>query len=458
MRDAPRLTYDDLLALFAPSTRERVGLELECGLLDTATGRNVGYGGTRGTRRFLTALAAELGGDLLTEAGALAAVQLPGGAQVSLELGSAIEYSSAPFDSLTALVAETRRDMTAVAEVARRLGLSVLPGALLPFSPSTRIPWSPKPRIPIMRDYFRRLGPAAASAERVMGLTLSTQTTVDFVSAADFREKLRLLVMVAPIAAAMFVNSPLDEGQPAGVLSQRMRMWGQVDPSRCGVLDFAVRPDVSTADAMRWALGLPMIYRRVGAATGASAAGAEEYTAAPDRTFDELMRHGFGDGTHPTADDWRSHLGQVWPHVRARDTLEMRAFDGLGWPAFAAAPAFTVGLVYHPPARTAALALLHDITAADLVRASDEVAAKGLDALVGRHSVGALVEALLRLACQGLHARVEAGLERPEVVRLLDPLHDVVRSGVTFAERCLRDWAGPFRERPTALVHAYRIP
>lgn len=448
MRDLPELTYDDLLALFAPSTRERIGLELECGLVESTTGRNVGYGGDRGTHRFLTAVAAEFDGEFVTEADALAAVRLPGGAHVSLELGSAIEYSSAPADSLTALVADTRRDMTAVAAVARRLGLSVLPGALLPFTPTARIPWSPKPRIPIMRDYFRRLGPAAASAERVMGLTLSTQTTVDFLSAADFREKLRVLVTVAPIAAAMFVNSPLDDGHPAGVLSQRMRMWGQVDPGRCGVLDFAVRPDASTQDAMSWALDLPMIYRH--------AAGG--YLAAPDRTFDELMRHGFGDDTFPTAADWRSHLGQVWPHVRARDTLEMRAFDGLGWPAFAAAPAFTVGLAYHPPARTAALALLHDVTAADLAQASDEVAAKGLDALVGRHSVGALAEALLGLACQGLRARVAAGLEEPAVVHLLDPLREVVRSGVTFAERYLRDWAGPFRERPAALVRAHRIP
>lgn len=447
MRDAPRLTYDDLAALFAPSTRERVGLELECGLVDSGTGRNVGYGGDRGVRRFLTAITAELDGDPVTEAGALAGVRLAGGAHVSLELGSAIEYSSAPFDSLTELVAVTRRDMATITEIAGRLGLSILPGALLPFTPPGQIPWAPKPRIPIMRDYFRRLGPVAASAERVMGLTLSTQTTVDFLSPADFREKLRLLVTVAPIAAALFVNSPLEDGQPAGVLSRRMRMWGQVDPPRCGVLDFAVRPDVSTEDAVRWALDLPMIYRRT----------ADGYAAAPVRTFGELMRHGFGDGTAPALDDWRSHLSQVWPHVRARNTLEMRAFDGLGWPAFAAAPAFCVGLTYHPPARRAALAMLHDVTAADLARTADEVAAKGLDALVGRHSVGALAEALLGLARQGLRARVDAGVEGPETPGLLDPLDDVVRSGVTFAERCLRDWTGPFRERPDALVRAYRI-
>lgn len=445
MSDEPELTLADLATLFTPARQERVGIELECGLVDPRTGHNVGY---HHAHAFLSALLHEMAGAPVEEAGALVGVELPSGAQVSLELGGAIEYSSAPFRSLTDLVAAARRDMLAVTLVAHRLGLAILPGALLPFPPPEGIPWAPKPRIGIMRDYFHRLGPPASYAERVMGLTLSTQTTVDFVSPADFREKLRLLAKVAPIAAALFVNSPLDDGQPAGVLSHRMRMWERVDPARCGVLDFAVESELSTEDILRWALDLPMIYRHAG----------DGYTAAPDRAFAELMRDGFGDGTWPSLGDWRAHLSQVWPHVRARDTLEMRAFDGLGWPAFAAGPAFVVGLAYHAPSRRAALALLSDLSAADLARATGEVAAKGLDALAGRHSVGALAESLLGLARQGLRARADAGIDAPDGPDLLDPLDEVVRTGVTFAERYLSDWAGPFRERPDALVAAHRIP
>ncbi|MFC0533158.1 glutamate-cysteine ligase family protein [Phytohabitans kaempferiae] len=438
----------DLAQLFVPAAEERIGIEVECGLVDETTGLSAPYEGPRGSRLLFERAVRELGAEPVTEGGALVGAGLAHGAQLSLELGGAIEYSSPPYQSLSALVATARRDLRAIAGLAARGGLALLPGGLVPFTPPERIPWAPKPRIDIMRRYFRDLGPAAAHAESVMGLTLSTQTTVDYLSPEDFREKLALLVKVAPIAAALFVNSPIEEGRPTGVLSRRMQMWGYVDPSRCGVLGFAAGPDVSVADVVEWAGALPMIYR-------SSSAG---YVPAPRRPFRELVAHGFGDGTAPGPDDWRAHLSQVWPQVRARHTLEMRAFDGLPWEALAAAPAFCVGLAYDGPARRAALALLDGVSAADLVQASEDVAVKGLDAMVGDRSVGATAEALLGLARQGLRARVGAGRERPDAVHLLDPLDEVVRTGVTFAERTLAQWTGPIRERPAALVAASRVP
>jgi glutamate--cysteine ligase len=431
----------DLGSLFTPSTEEWIGIEVECGLVDETTGQSAPYGGPCGSRRLLDRVVRELGAEPISEGGALVGAGLPHGAQLSLELGGAIEYSSAPYQSLGDLVVTARRDLRVIAGLAARGGLALLPGGLVPFTPPERIPWAPKPRIGIMRRYFRGLGAAAAHAESVMGLTLSTQTTVDYLSPEDFREKLAMLVKVAPVAAALFVNSPIEEGRPTGVLSRRMQMWGYVDPSRCGVLGFAARPDVSVAGVVEWASALPMIYRRVGGG----------YVSGPPRPFRELVEHGFGDGTVPGPDDWRAHLSQTWPQVRARHTLEMRAFDGLPWAAFAAAPAFCVGLAYHPPARRAALALLDGVSAADLAQASEDVAVKGLDAMVGDRSVGETAEALLGLARQGLRARRDAE-------HLLDPLDEVVRTGVTFAERYVSDWTGPMRERPAALIAANRVP
>ncbi|MDQ7903190.1 glutamate-cysteine ligase family protein [Phytohabitans sp. ZYX-F-186] len=438
----------ELRGLFTPAAEERIGIEVECGLLDERTGQSAPYEGPCGSRALLERARRELGAEPIVEGGALVGVQLADGAQLSLELGGAIEYSSAPYPSLGPLVATARRDLRVIAGLAARSGLALLPGGLVPFTPRERIPWAPKPRIDVMRRYFRGLGPAAAFAENVMGLTLSTQTTLDYLSAEDFRDKLTLLVKAAPIAAALFVNSAIEEGRPSGVLSRRMQMWGSVDPSRCGVLGFAVRPDVSFADVVEWGSALPMIYRRVG----------DGYVPGPERPFGELVEHGFGDGTAPGLDDWRAHLSQVWPQVRARHTLEMRAFDGLPWEALAAGPAFCVGLAYHAPARRAALALLDGLTADDLAQASEDVAVKGLDAMAGDRSVGATAEALLGLARQGLRARVAEGREQPGAEHLLDPLDEVVRGGVTFAERAVSDWTGPMRERPAALVAAGRVP
>jgi glutamate--cysteine ligase len=435
------LTRDELARTFTarPDTRERVGIELECGLVEPATGRAIRY---PEARALLGAVRREFGGEPIHEAGHLSGVALPGGAQFTLELGGALEYSSVPADSLADVVTATERAMLAVADLADRLDIAVLPTGMLPFTPVAEIPWVPKPRIDLMRRHFRGLGAAGSLAEGVMGLSLSVQTSLDYVSTADLLEKLRLLVAASPVAAALFVNSPLENGAATGVLSRRMQMWTRVDPRRCGVLDVAVAPDASTDRLLNWILDLPMIYRRTG----------DQYFAAPTRPFGELVRDGFA-----TRDDWQSHLSQIWPQVRPRHTLETRITDGLDWPAFASAPAFWVGLAYHAASRQAGLALLDDLSAEELDRVTDEVAVRGLTAKAGSRVVGELAERLLDLARAGLAARVAAGREPRRVLDLLDPLDEIVRTGRTYAERSLHDWYGPLAQRPAAFVAATRI-
>ena len=92
-----------------------------------------------------------------------------------------------------------------------------------------------------MRKYFSLLGEPGKYADEVMGLTLSTQTSLDYVSGQDFIEKMRLHVLAAPIVAALFVNSPIAEGDYFGGMSRRMQYWRKFDPRRCGVLSFALK-------------------------------------------------------------------------------------------------------------------------------------------------------------------------------------------------------------------------
>ena len=443
------LTYEAMLGVFTPSRdrRQRIGVELECGLIDPHSGQCVPYWGEYGSGRLLASIAQVFGGEPQCEAGAMLSVALPNGAQCSLELGGALEYSSPPLISLADLVEVTRRDLGRIADLARTLRIAVLPGGMLPFTAVESIPWIPKPRVQIMREYFRDLGPAAASAEAVMGLTLSAHTTFDYLSEADFAEKLRLLVRAAPVAAALFVNSPLEAGLPAGQLSRRMRLWQHVDPSRCGVLGFADEPGLSAGTVVEWALRLPMIYRAKG----------DRHVRAPRRTFAELIRHGFEDGARPGRADWRSHLSQVWPQVRPRHTLEVRAPDGLNWADFAAVPAFWTGLVYDASVRRDALTMLDAYRLSELDALVGGIATGAMWADLRGEPVGVAATELLRLADRGLRARVANGVEPPAVVGYLDPLWNVAKTGISFAEQVLADWAGPLGERPSAFVEKYRI-
>ena len=449
------LTREALTSVFSAGvgSAELVGIEVENGLVDQATGCSVPYSGERGAQALLDHIVRELNGQPLFDGadanGAYAiGAKLPDGASFTLETGGALEYASKPSASLVQAIRVARADLLQVAAIAERVGIALLSGACLPFTPQSQIPWIPKPRVKVMRDYFSRLGESGKYAEAVMGVTLSTQTSLDYLSSQDFIEKLRLHVPAAPIIAALFVNSPIAEGNYSGVLSRRMQYWQNFDPRRCGVLGFALNENASVDDFVDWALQLPMIYRGV----------KDSHVAAPYRPFAELMCSGFGDETWPTRADWELHLCQLWPHVRPRRTLELRASDGLPWPHFSAAPAIWVGLTYDSTARKEASALLSELTPHQLERAVDDIAVKGLAASVGPHPVRDLAHELLRLARRGLQNRVAANVDPPEVLSYLEPLEQVDEDGETFADKCLMLWRGELGQSPEAYVKKYRVP
>jgi glutamate--cysteine ligase len=180
---------------------------------------------------------------------------------------------------------------------------------------------------------------------------------------------------------------------------------------------------------------------------------------APDRSFKDLMRYGFGDGTWPTSEDFKLHLCQVWPHVPPRNgLLELRASDGLLWPYFSAAPAIWVGLTYDAEVRKEATAYLSDLTASQLERSVDDIAEKGLYASVGLHEVRKPARELLRLARCGLQKRVDANIDPAEALLYLEPLEQVSEGGETFADRCIMSWLDELERKPQAYVEKYRIP
>jgi glutamate--cysteine ligase len=449
MSDVPTLVRNDLVRVFEPRSGavELVGLELEYGLVDPQTGRSVGYAEPAGSRAVLEAVAAEFNATPIMDGPYLVGVRLPSGAEFTLEMGGALEYSSTPLVGLAEAVQIARSDVERAARVAEPLGVALLSGGMLPFTPMTDVPWIPKPRVQIMRDFFATLGEDGSWSDGVMGLTLSAQTSFDYLSQVDLIEKLRVMVAAAPIISALFVNSPLENGADTRVLSRRMQFWQKIDPSRCGVLSFALRDGATAMDIVDWALNLPMIYRAKGG----------RHVLAPRRTFAELMRDGFGDGTWPIYSDWVSHLSQVWPQVRVRGTLEMRGPDGVAWPHFPASAAIWVGLVYNADVRRAVLDCLANLTAEQLRSATVDIAIKGLAASVGPHLVQDLARELLRLARRGLTARVDSGHEPRHVLNFLDPLDEVAETGRTFADQCLGRWENDFDRKPAAYVRAYQV-
>ncbi len=445
-----RLQRDELRSLFAPSAApsERIGLEIESGIVDPDTGLAAPYPGRNGVKAVLEALIAEWGGEAQRDAGELIGVKLSDGALIGLEHGGQVEYSSAPAADLATVVDDTRAALERLAELVKRFGWALLPGAYLPFDRIDSIHWVPMSRGRVMRDFFTRIGDAGRDAPKILSMSLCTQVHLDFLSDEDFTRKLRMQAAASCVVAALFVNSPLQNGHLTGLLSHRSHDWLRTDPQRCGVMGAALRGDVSADHIIDWALRLPMIYR-----PGPNG----RYLPAPDRPFATILERGFEDGSMPTFADWVSHMTQTWTHVRARRTLELRAADGPAYQHIHTVPALWVGLSYHPPSREAAWELLRHHGAEQQRAAMRSVPSEGLHTMLGGDRMDELARELVRLARLGLRARVDAGLERPKVLDYLDPLDEVLHTGQTFAEQCARRWETDLARDPRRYIAAFRV-
>ncbi len=443
------LSRDDLVSMFTKSkqTEERVGIEVETAALDPETGRSVPYQGERGLGAFLALVLDEVGGDPQFERENLVGLRLADGAQISLENGGAVEYSSPPKANLSDLMDVAKMTLEHIAEIAKHCNIALVPGGNYPFTKIDEVCWVPHPRGEIMRRYFAGQGAASARARETMALTVSTQVTSDYSSAQDLADKLCMQTIASTVTAAMFVNSPIDGGRPCGALSRRMEYFSKLDPNRAGPIPIAVDGTFTIERFIEWALSRQMIYRK-------NRSGKCE---AVSRQFSSLLAEGFTDGSMPTREDWLSHLSQIYTDIRVRDTLEARTVDGPPYPAIAAVPAFWTGLAYHGPSRAAAWELLRGATVEDHLMARRDIAQRGMSAWFAGRPISEFAGELLRLSDNGLRARVGAGLESEAVLAFLDPLREIVATGKTFADRCLHRWENELRQSPERYVKAFRI-
>ncbi|CAM3690179.1 glutamate-cysteine ligase family protein [Kibdelosporangium persicum] len=450
MGSTKSLSREDLFAVFAkpPGVPELIGIEVESAPLDLRTGRGVPYHGVHGLGEFLAHCQDELGGEPRFERGRPVGIMLPDGDQISLENGGAVEYSSRPAASLVEAVEVTRRMLGWLGKIAEHHGFALVPGSNFPFTSIDDVHWVPNARGDIMRDHFASLGEASAWGREVMALTLSTQVTLDYVTEEDLIEKLRMQAAVSTVAAALFVNSPLEHGRHHGALSRRMQYWSRIDPARTRIIPVTIGDSVTLEGFVDWALSLPMIYHK-------HPDGSCE--AAPARSFAELLATGFDDGRRPDASDWMAHLSQIYTDVRVRNTLEMRAVDSPPYDALPAVAAFWTGLTYHPGSRAAAWELLRHATVDQHYAALADIAVRGMAARFAGRPVRELAAELVRLSEAGLRARVAAGVETDEALAYLSPVREVAETGETFAEKCLHRWENEFERDPARYVNAYRV-
>lgn len=436
--DSPLVTgRDDLVSVFVggekPPERWRIGTEHEKFVYRLTDHHAPSYDEPGGIRDLLLGMT-EFGWVPVEERGKIIALTGIDGT-ISLEPAGQLELSGAPLTTLHDTCAEAGRHLEQVKAVGDRLGLGFLGLGMWPDKRREDLPVMPKGRYEIMLRHMPRVGGLGLD---MMLRTCTIQVNLDYQSEADMVKKFRVGLALQPLATALFANSPLTEGKPNGFKSFRSHIWTDTDPHRTGMLPFVFEDGFGYERYCDYALDVPMYFvMRDG-----------RYVDCAGESFRDFLvgRLPQLPGEMPTLADWTDHLSTAFPEVRLKSFLEMRGADGGRWGRICALPALWVGLLYDRMALDAAWDLVRNWTIEERETLRSDVPRLALDARVpGGRTMREFGREVLEIASAGLSSRAMLDGAGTNEGGFLDPLREVLASGVTPADRLLAWYHGEWQ-------------
>ena len=365
---------------------------------------------------------------------------------ITLEPGGQFELSGAPLENIHQTCDETNAHLVECKTVAAELGVGLVGLGFAPEWKRADVHWMPKGRTRIMRKYMPKRGSLGLD---MMLRTCTVQVNLDFASEADMVRKFRASLALQPVATAMFASSPFVEGKPSGFLSYRSQTWTDTDPDRCGLIPFVFEDGMGYERYVEWMLDVPMyfLYRD------------GKYIDVAGRSFRKFMAGEYKDlaaAGPATTGDWADHVTTAFPEVRLKKYLEMRGADGGPWKRLCALPALFVGLLYDQAALDAAADLVKDWTVDEMQALRRDVPRLALKAPFRNGTVRDLARRMVEIARAGLRARARYNRmgDADETV-FLNPLQEIVDSGLTPAERKLERFHGEWGGSVAPIYEAY---
>jgi len=384
------------------------------------------------------------GGEAILDRGNPIGIKLPGEASVSLEPAGQLELSGGPLVSLHETRAEFEQHFTEVRAVADKFGIGFAPLGFHPFATRADMQWMPKGRYAIMRRYMPLVGTRGLD---MMTRTCTVQVNLDYGSETEMWRKLRVSLMLQPLATALFANSPFLEGKPNGLLSNRADAWLDTDNARSGIPAMMFEPGFGFERYASWLVDeLPMyfVYRD------------GRYIDVAGQSFRAFMQGKLPGlpGEMPTIGDFADHMTTAFTDVRLKRFIEMRGADAGTPEMMLAQSAFWVGLLYDDAALTAAerrLASPGGLQAdwADAVGLRQAVPRRGLDAPFRGATLRDLARDIVAIAQGGLRSRSLRDASGQDETGYLAPLEAIAAGAPTQAEHWLERyhtvWKGDAR-------------
>lgn len=426
-----------------PKSDWRIGTEHEKFIYRKSDLRRIGYDGPDGIGALLKTMADRFGWQKIVENGNTVALTRDA-CNITLEPGGQFELSGAPLETLHETCSEANAHLKESKAICEEFGLIMLGVGFDPLSKLADVSWMPKGRYKVMGGYMPKVGTRGLD---MMTRTCTIQANLDFGSEADMVEKFRISLALQPLATALFANSPFVERKPTGRVSERSFVWTDVDPDRCGMLDFVFEDGFGFERYCDYLLDTPMYFAyRNG-----------EYVDVAGESFRDFMVGKLPQlpGEIPHMGDWSDHITTSFPEVRLKRFLEMRGADGGPWSSICALSAFWTGLLYDDAAQKAAWSLVKDWTTEDRARLRDEAPIKGLNAIAGGRTLADVAKDVLRISRDGLNARARLDSSGQNEGHFLEPLDVIAQSGVTPAETLLERFNGPWNGDVTPIFGEY---
>ncbi|MDE0531633.1 MAG: glutamate--cysteine ligase [Albidovulum sp.] len=418
-----------------PKKDWKIGTEHEKFGFASNTLKPLPYGGPCSIRSMLEGLRDEFGWTPVFESGNLIGLS-KGSANVSLEPGGQLELSGAPLRSLHETCDEVNQHLVEVQTIASRIGAKFIGLGASPDWAHDQMPMMPKGRYKLMTRYMGKVGRLGT---QMMYRTCAVQVNLDYESELDMVKKLRVGIALQPVATALFANSPFFDGRPVGFKSWRSRIWQDLDPDRTGMLPFVFNEGFGFEAWVDYALDVPMyfVYRD------------GRYIDALGQSFKDFLdgRLPALPGETPLLSDWADHLTTIFPEARIKTFIEMRGADGGPWRRLCALPAFWVGLLYDENSLDAAWDLVKGLDAESREGLRMAAAKDGLDGASGKICIRDLAVNSLGLAVAGLKGRGMEGANGliPDETHFLDPMQEIVETGVTASDDLLRKFRGEWK-------------
>lgn len=343
--------------------------------------------------------------------------------RITLEPGGQIEFSLAPKCSLAEIERLLEGYFSRLKEIGEQLGILFIATGFDPLRTIEEQHWIPKRRYEIMRPYLAKRGKRAWD---MMCRTAAIQVNLDYSDLEDMAKKFTFATRLAPVATAIFANSPFAEGKQSGYKSTRYAAWLETDSERTGAAPCALDSSFSVECFIDYVKSVPMFLIRRD----------EQYINLVGYDFRLFLAEGY-EGHTPILQDFTDHLSTIFTEARLKPYIEQRSMDCGSREFMMAAMAFWKGLLYDRRALETALEIAPKLASQNYAALQLEVARRGLEARLNEISVLDIAIAAVEIAREGLNRLA------PDETRFLEPLEEyVIREKICPADVLIKNFQG----------------